>query len=89
MSLRYPLFLCHNDFIMEIDTITVENLPVEVARLKDEVRHLRSLLIGFAWEDEEGEYNPQFVKEILEAAEETPVYEFKDKKTLLQQIKDL
>ena len=74
---------------MKTDTITIESLPVEVARLKDEVRHLRSLLIGFAWKDEEGEYSPQFVEEILRAAEETPVYEFKDKKTFLQQVKDL
>ena len=47
---------------------------------------LRSLVIGTVGKDKEGNYNPHFVKKILNASEEKPTYAFKDKTSFLKQL---
>ena len=58
----------------------------EVRNLKNEVRLLRSFVIGLVVRDEEGEYKPQFVRKILKAAQEESVGVFKDKESFLKLI---
>ena len=53
---------------------------------QEDVRLLRSLAISLG-EDPEGEYRPDFVKEILKAAHEKPTLEFKDKASFLKQLR--
>ena len=55
--------------------------------LQNEVKLLRSFVISIAGEDEEGEYNPEFVKEILEAAQEQPTESFVDAQSFLASLK--
>ncbi|OGM96912.1 MAG: hypothetical protein A3B86_00155 [Candidatus Yanofskybacteria bacterium RIFCSPHIGHO2_02_FULL_38_22b] len=54
--------------------------------LKQEINMLRSLVIGTVGKDKEGNYNPHFVKKILNASEEKPTYAFKDKTSFLKQL---
>lgn len=51
-----------------------------VRDLNRELRTLRSGLISLLGEDPEGSYRPEFVAEILEAADETAAEEFTDPK---------
>ena len=55
--------------------------------LQREMLQLRSFLIGIAGKDDEGEYRPEFVREILEASEEQPQFTFQNGKEFLRQIK--
>jgi hypothetical protein len=67
--------------------LTQENtVSNEVRSLKNEVRLLRSFVISLVAHDEEGEYNPRFVKKILKAAQEKSVGVFKDKESFLKLI---
>ena len=51
-------------------------LHKKLLALGREVRTLRSGLISMIGEDPEGSYRPEFVKEILKAAEEPPTRRF-------------
>jgi hypothetical protein len=59
----------------------------ELNNLKQEVQTLRSLVIGMIGADKEGSYKPKFVKEILEAAKENPIYRFQGARAFLQELK--
>lgn len=48
---------------------------------------MRSLVIGMLGRDEEGEYNPVFVRKILRAAKEKPTHTFNGCGSLLEAIK--
>jgi hypothetical protein len=62
----------------------------EVKTLKQEVSLLRSLFLGlFIEEDKDGEYKPEFIKEIQKAMQEPAEYTFKDVKTFLNQLKSV
>lgn len=67
----------------------IKHLTNEVAMLKREVKHLRSLLIGVAGEDREGRYRPTFVKELLAASEEEPNHRYTGSGSLVKQLADL
>ena len=54
--------------------------------LKQEVKMLRSFVIGTIGKDKEGNYNPVFVKKIIKTSKEAPGYIFHDKKSLLNQL---
>lgn len=58
-----------------------------IKKLQEDISLLRSFIIGNLGKDMEGEYKPEFVKKILEAAKEKPEFVF-DKKTFLKQIRD-
>jgi len=57
-----------------------------VQELQKEVSLLRSAVISIIGRDDEGAYNPKFVKEILEAAIETPYYRFRGKDSFLADL---
>lgn len=59
----------------------------ELDNLKQEVQTLRSLVIGMIGTDKEGSYKPKFVKEILEAAKEKPIYRFQGERAFLKELK--
>lgn len=67
--------------------MTAKMLQKKTRELEREVELLRSFMIGQLGKDPEGEYKPEFVKEILKAAKEKPKYEFKDGKSFLKQIR--
>jgi len=73
--------------LKSMTTLAQENaVSTEVRNLKNEMRLLRSFVIGLVAHDEEGEYNPRFVKKILKAAQEKSVGVFKDKESFLKLI---
>lgn len=57
-----------------------------VQELKREIFRLRSAVISIVGEDEEGTYRPEFVKEMLRAAAETPEYRFRGKNSFLADL---
>ncbi len=54
-----------------------------------ELMRLRSLVIGLAGTDEEGEYRPEFVERLLKAAECKSTHVFKGSADLLKQIRSV
>lgn len=58
-----------------------------IADLQKEIEMLRSFVIGYLGRDAEGEYRPEFVREILKVANEKPQYIFKNSKTFLAQLR--
>mgnify|MGYP001614304097 CR=1 FL=1 len=67
----------------------VNKLNTKLSKLEKEVYALRSFLISVVGEDEEGEYHPRFVKEILKAAREKPDHSFKSKNSFLAALRGL
>ncbi|OGZ31802.1 MAG: hypothetical protein A3H02_01985 [Candidatus Niyogibacteria bacterium RIFCSPLOWO2_12_FULL_41_13] len=66
---------------------TIEKLTTNISRLQKEVNLLRSFVIGEISKDKEGEYNPEFIKRILQASRRKANFEFKDKKTFLAKLR--
>ncbi len=58
-----------------------------ISNLKEEIRALRSFLIGILGKDREGEYNPKFVRRILKSAQEKAIFTFKNKESFLKQVR--
>ena len=54
--------------------------------LKQEIDMLRSLVIGTVGRDKEGNYNPLFVKGIINKSKERPIHAFKDKNSFLKHL---
>lgn len=54
--------------------------------LRDEVKLLRSFMIGITGRDKEGSYRPDFVKRVLALAKKKTTHVFKNEKTLLKEI---
>ena len=72
---------------MASKVITKTNkLNNEILSLKEEIRNLRSVVIGLLGKDKEGNYRPEFVKKVLKSSKEKSVGIFKDKKTFLKEI---
>ncbi len=71
--------------------IKIDRQPTmkDVRELKREVRSLRSFIISMVGEDKEGNYRPEFIKEILTSTEEKPAYRYTGTGSLLKQLKDL
>ncbi len=61
----------------------------ELQRLKQEVSLLRSFVISVVGKDSEGEYRPEFVKEILKASQEKPERVFRDEDSFLAELRRL
>lgn len=66
----------------------VRNLQKEVKTLKREVAFLAATVFSIP-EDDEGEYKPQFVKEVLRTAKQKPkkIYEYKNRGDLLKHLR--
>lgn len=66
---------------------TIAKLNKEVSNLQEEIRILRSFLIGMVdKKDKEGEYKPEFVEKTLKAASEDAPYVFSNKKLFLKKL---
>lgn len=63
-----------------------KKLDTRVEDLKQEVGLLRSFVIGLIAKDQEGEYRPEFTKEILLALKERPVHLFKGAASFLKEL---
>ena len=72
---------------MPHQTIISRNQKKEIRDLKQEVSLLRSFIISMIGEDEEGNYRPEFIKEILDAAKEKPEFTFLDLQSFMAQLK--
>ena len=71
---------------MIYNRIMNKNDSHNVQELQREVSMLRSAVISIIGRDDEGVYKPEFVKEILEAATETPQYHFRGKNSFLADL---
>jgi hypothetical protein len=58
----------------------------QISELQEEVRILRSFVIGIIGKDKEGKYNPEFVEKILQSSQEESKHTFKDSASFLKQI---
>ncbi len=58
----------------------------QISELQEEVRILRSFVIGIIGKDKEGKYNPEFVEKVLQFSQEEPKHAFKDSSSFLKQI---
>lgn len=68
--------------------MSTKMLEKKVNELKKEVKLLRSAVIGIVGErDPEGEYRPEFVKEVLEAAREPATHTFTNARDFLKQLR--
>jgi hypothetical protein len=66
--------------------MTTKTQEQELTELRHEVAILRSFVIGVAGKDAEGEYNPEFVRYILEASQEETAGTFTDSESFLAAI---
>ena len=65
-------------------------LPKRMARLEREVKSLRDVIINASLgRDPEGEYKPEFIKEVLASLKDKPIYRFRDKESFLKQIRSI
>ena len=55
--------------------------------LKEEVKLLRSFVIGTVGKDLEGEYQPEYVEKVLQALTDEPGHEFKRSEDFLRQLR--
>ncbi len=60
-----------------------------LADLEHEVMLLRSAVIGLLGEDEEGQYRPEFVEEILKSSKEKPTHTYKGPGSFLKQLREI
>lgn len=60
--------------------------PIKLFELQQEVDILRSAIISVIGKDDEGDYNPQFVKDIFKAIGEKPTRSFKDAASFLNEL---
>jgi len=58
-----------------------------LSKLREEIKSLRSFVIGVLGKDREGEYSPEFIHKTLKATQEKADFTFKNKKEFLKQIK--
>ena len=66
--------------------MTTKMLEQKTRKLEKEVALLKSFMIGYLGKDPEGEYKEEFVKSVLKAAKEKPIYTY-NPKTFLRQIR--
>ena len=64
----------------------VANKNSALENIKRELNMLRSIVIGKMVQDEEGKYNPRFVRRVLKAADKEPDLKFTGKDLFIQQL---
>lgn len=60
-----------------------------IKNLKNEIGLLRSFVISIIGEDKEGNYNPKFIDEMLQATNEKPANFFCDSKSFLKELNEI
>ena len=66
---------------------TINKLTREINVVKREVAVLRSFAINVMGKDPEGEYRPEFVREIMHASSEKSAYTFRGKSSFLAELR--
>ena len=66
---------------------TLNKLNHEIKDMKHEIDMLRSFAISVMGKDPEGEYRPEFVREIMRASSEKPAYTFRGKSSFLAELR--
>jgi len=61
---------------------------MDTLSLQQEVKMLRSALIGILGKDKEGAYRPEFVREVFEGLNRRPNKTFSDAETFLKEVSD-
>ena len=64
----------------------LEKINNKISQLQAENMFLRSFVIGVLARDQEEEYQPEFVKKILQLSKKKAEFIFKDTKSFLAQI---
>ena len=68
--------------------MSTKTIEKELSSLKQEIASLRSLVISIVTtKDPEGEYKPEFVKEVLQASKEPAKYTYSGSKAFLKQLR--
>lgn len=67
---------------------TTTSSSKEYQKMMRELKALRSFVIGMAGKDKEGIYQPKFVQEVLESADEPTTHKFVDPSSFLKQLKN-
>ena len=71
-------------------TRTKENLIKKNSlTLEREVNSLRSAIISFIGQDDEGFYRPKLVKEVFKATKEKPRYKFKNADFFIKELSQI
>jgi len=60
----------------------------KTSNLSQEIKLLRSVVIGWVGQDAEGSYNPKFVEKVLNNSKEQPTSEFKNKNSFLKSLEE-
>lgn len=76
--------LCDNKILAQ--TLTKNQ---GIKNLKNEINLLRSFVISIIGEDKEGNYNPKFIDEMLQATNEKPAKLFCDSKSFLKELNEI
>ena len=70
--------------------MSTKTIEKELTSLKREVASLRSLVVSVVTrKDPEGEYKPEFVREVLKATKEPANHTFKGSKAFLKQLRSV
>ena len=64
------------------------SLEEQVVNLQLKVDALHNALVSMLGEDAEGNYRPEFIKELLESLKEKPEFTYTDSDTFLEQVND-
>ena len=67
---------------------TTKNRKRNINTLREEVKLLRSFLIGIAGKDKEGNYRQEFVRRVLKSAQEKERFVFKNKVAFLSRLQN-
>ena len=68
--------------------VTVPKLNSRLENIQNEIRNLRSLVMGIVGKDKEGQYKPNFIKRVLRAGSQSARYGFTDKKSFIAHLKN-
>ncbi len=53
----------------------------------EEIGLLKSVIIGWIGKDKEGDYNPEFIDNVINSSKDKQVFKFADKRSFLNQLK--
>ena len=67
----------------------MSNLGQNILDINEEVRLLRSFVIGLTGKDKEGQYRPEFVERVFQALKQKPVLNYNNPKDFLKQLNNI
>jgi hypothetical protein len=72
-----------------MNTKILEQRPASRNELTEEVRRLRSLVIGLVGRDSEGAYRPEYVRRLLALTSKPSTHVFKGSTSLLKELSEV